>query len=390
MSSPKHPGRKRHFWSTLIWGIVVVIVSAMLAIWISGYTYLYKTLIYTYPNIDDLNIFPTRMVEDKSPKLWPISTECNKGKLPANTLTELESNESVAYLIIRNDSIVHEEYRDNYNKGSLSNSFSVAKSIVGILVGIAVDEGKFKLDDPVGKYLKAYSDTPNSKLTIRNLLMMSSGLNWDESYNSLFSITTEAYYGSDLKNLVEHLKVVEEPGKTFRYMSCNTLLLSIVISKTTGMSLTDYASEKLWIPLHAEQPAYWSLDHADGQEKAYCCFYSTARDFAKIGKLYMDSGAYNGKQIVSKEFVRESLTPINIKDDSGNSVDYYGYHWWLMKYKNHEMFYARGILGQYIVVIPDEHIIMVRLGKKRGIKSGNHYADMIAYVDGALEAYGKK
>lgn len=137
---------------------------------------------------------------------------------------------------------------------------------------------------------------------------MSSGLNWDESYSSLFSKTTEAYYGDDLKHQVLKLKVIKDPGTVFEYMSCNTVLLSLIINKTTGKSISEFASEKLWMPIHATQPAYWSLDHNDGIEKSYCCFYSSARDFAKVGKLVLDSGRWEGKQIVSKEFLNEMLT----------------------------------------------------------------------------------
>jgi CubicO group peptidase (beta-lactamase class C family) len=248
----------------------------------------------------------------------------------------------------------------------------------------------FSLDDSVGKFIPEFKEGENGKLKVRHLLMMSSGLNWNESYSSLFSQTTEAYYGSKLKDLVTHLKVVEEPGKTFRYMSCNTVLLSMIIAETSGMSISDYAAQKLWTPLGATQPAYWSLDHFEGLEKSYCCFYSSARDFAKVGKLYMDTGRWNGKNLVPYEFVKESLSPINCIDDSGKQVDYYGFHWWLMTLGTHSIFYARGIYGQYIIVIPDERIVIVRLGKQRSEKTaGNHYTDMIAYTEGVLRAFGK-
>ena len=381
--------REGLFWTKFFWSVAIVLFSSVLAIWITGYTYIYKTLIYTYPDIDDLSIFQTRMVNEKLPQPWPLASEYNKKEIPAETKAALKEFETVAYVIVRDDSLVHEEYHDNYSAVSLSNSFSVAKSIVSILIGIAVEEGKFSLDDKVGTFIPSYSSTPNDQLTIRDLLLMSSGLDWDEKYASLFSKTTEAYYGSDLTEQVSRLKVIQTPGKKFQYMSCNTVLLSLILSKTTGKTLSEYASEKLWIPLHAEQPAYWSLDHSNGEEKAYCCFYSSARDFARIGKLYLDSGKADGRQIVPLDYVRQSLTPNELLDETGKKVDYYGYHWWLAKRNGHPMFYARGILGQYIVVIPDERMIIVRLGIKRGTKLGKHYKDMMNYVDGALNAYGR-
>jgi CubicO group peptidase (beta-lactamase class C family) len=154
------------------------------------------------------------------------------------------------------------------------------------------------------------------------------------------------------------------------------------------MSLSDYASKKLWTPIEAEHNAYWSLDHKDGDEKAYCCFNSNARDFARIGKLYLDSGRWNGKQIVSEKYVLESIQPAATVDKESNSKnERYGYSWWLLpNYKGHKIFYARGVFGQYIITIPDLKMIVVRLGRKREAASVNgHPSDFYWYVDAALE-----
>ena len=377
------------FWTRFLWAIGIIIVSLMIAILISGNTYIYKTLFYTYPGIDDINIFNTRIINDSGPQPWPVSALYNKIKLSDELINELIRNESVAFLVIKNDSVLYEQYWDNYVHNSLSNSFSVAKSIVSVLVGIAIRDRLISLDDSVGKYISEYKNGANGKLKVRHLLTMSSGLNWDENYNSLFSLTTKAYYGTNLKKLVTGLKVIEEPGKIFRYMSCNTVLLSMIVSKASGMKISDYAARYLWKPIGATQPAYWSLDHQDGLEKTYCCFYSNARDFAKIGKLYLNNGIWNGQMIVPYNYVKESIVSNSCVDENGKPVDFYGYHWWLMNFKGHSIFYARGILGQYIIVIPDENIIIVRLGKIRGEKDeNNNYSDMIAYTDGVLNIFG--
>jgi len=138
----------------------------MIAIWITGYTYIYKTLIYTYPGIDDINIFDTRIVNDSSPQQWAVSSQYNKIKLTADLENELLRNESAAFLVIKNDSIIYEQYWDEYKDNSLVNSFSVAKSVVGILTGIALHDGLFSLDDPVGKFVPEYKDGENGKLKI--------------------------------------------------------------------------------------------------------------------------------------------------------------------------------------------------------------------------------
>src|SRR4030095_7718406 len=164
--------------------------------------------------------------------LWHVGRDYNKKPLTAELRKTLEGYESIAFLVIKDDSIRTEEYWDNYGKHSLSNSFSAAKSIVSILVGIAIDEGKIKsLDQPVCDFLPEFCEGQSKQLTIRHLLMMSSGLNWDESYTSLFGPTTRAYYDTDLSKQVLDLKVVTTPGKEFNYMSSNTELLALIVSK---------------------------------------------------------------------------------------------------------------------------------------------------------------
>jgi CubicO group peptidase (beta-lactamase class C family) len=176
----------------------------------------------------------------------------------------------------------------------------------------------------------------------------------------------------------------------FTYLSGNTQLLGFVLRKATGKTLSDYASEKLWKPLGAAHQAWWSLDHKNGDEKAFCCFNSNARDFARFGKLYLDSGRWNGKQIVPQDYVLASTHPAGLKNDDGKNNDTYGYMWWLIpNYKGHYVFYMRGILGQYMLVIPDQKMIVVRLGKKRLPNDSNDLPhDVTYYLDAALAMYG--
>lgn len=368
---------------------MIFIVAFNLILWISGYGYLYKALVYNYVNIDDLDLFYSRTVEAGKGEPWATGSDYNKKQLTPELRKTLEKYKTVAFLVVQNDSIRLEEYWDNYNKNSLSNSFSMAKSFVSILVGIALDEGKIKsLDQPVCDFLPEFCGENEKQLTIRHLLIMSSGLNWDESYTSLFGPTTRAYYDTDLPDQVLSLKVVDTPGKELNYMSSNTELLALVLTKATGTTLSDYASEKLWKPIGAESDASWSLDNKDGMEKAYCCFYSNARDFARIGKLYLNNGKWNGKQIVSEHYVRESITPSAITDN-GNPNKIYGYQWWITEHAGKKIFYARGILGQYIFVIPELNLVFVRLGHIRGEKdSDGQLLDVPVYIDEVIKMYG--
>jgi CubicO group peptidase (beta-lactamase class C family) len=147
------------------------------------------------------------------------------------------------------------------------------------------------------------------------------------------------------------------------YKSGDTQLLGLLLEKATGKSLSDYAAEKLWQPLGAQHPALWSVDHENGHEKAYCCFNSNTRDFARIGKLMLDSGKINGQAIIDSQYYALSIKACAIPDANGKACDYYGFQWWIDP-EHPEIFYARGILGQYIIVIPSRKEIIVRLGKK--------------------------
>ena len=384
----RKPTLKISIWTKIFWLFVVILFSTVIAIQLSGYTYIYKTLIYRYPDIDDLNIFYSQRIDEGNRAGWPVSTEYNKQKLTDSCAAELGRDESVAFLVIKDDSIRYEQYWDKYDSLSTANSFSVAKSIVSLLVGIAQHDGKLALDDAVGKYIPSYSKAPKSQISIRHLLNMSSGLNWDEAYSNLFSKTTEAYYGTDLQKLVEQLKVAEPPGVHYNYMSCNTVLLALVLEKATGVELSEYASQKLWKPLGCTSPAYWSLDHNQGLEKAYCCFYSTARDFARIGQLMCDSGKWNGRELIPADYYREITQPVLLNDEDSLPVKYYGLHWWLLRHRDRDFVYARGLKGEYIVVDPADKIVMVRLGKKRGTRlPDHHYSDMMKYLDGVLDTW---
>lgn len=368
-------------------GIGFILVIGLAAAWLhmADKNYVYKALYHNFADIDDHLIFHQRKIEAANePQPWPLAANYNQLSLPKELQQLHEQLESVAFVVVHRDSLLYEQYWDGYSEESLSNSFSVAKSIVSILVGIALQEGKIQsIDQPVGDFLPEFEEGAKAKITIRHLLWMSSGLNWDESYANPLSVTTEAYYGSDLKKVVRRLEAVEEPGQKFSYKSGDTQVLGFVLEAATGQNLADYAEEKLWRPLGAERKAEWSIDHPLGNEKAYCCFFSNARDFARIGQLYLQQGVWQGDTLVSPEYVQASLTPSGLTDaNTGEPTTHYGYQWWLLPdYKGQFVFYARGILGQYIIVIPEKELVIVRLGKKRGERLDSHPSEVIAMID---------
>ena len=372
-------------------GLIIILALASLIIIATGHSHLFKAVASTYllgrtgPSIDEHAIFESREVTTGEHQPWETGKHYNK-IYDKKLLTEIEKFNPAALLVVKHDKIVYEKYWGDYNENSLTNSFSVAKTFIGLLIGIAIDEGKINsVDDPVGNYLPKYKDNP--ELTIKHLLTMSSGINFDESYKSPFGHMAKAYYGSDIKELNKDYSLTETPGKKWTYLGGNTIILSFILEEVTGISIAEYMSQKVWPPIGAKNAALWSLDKKDGREKAYCCFYSNARDFARIGKLYLNDGLWNKRRIVSQKYVDASTcSAYNLKDKNGMPVGFYGYQMWMTYYKDMDIFYARGIQGQFIIVIPEREIVIVRLGHQRGENLPNyHPSDFYTYVDFALK-----
>ncbi|MEI7594549.1 MAG: serine hydrolase [Bacteroidota bacterium] len=370
----------------LLWVLVALIALITISYFCMPY-YVQRALIYQKPNIDDYKIFDNREIKNSNPIPWNKSVFYCKSKIDKSLREKIESFKTAAFVVVQNDSILYEEYWDGYNEQTISNSFSVAKSVVSLLIGIAVDEKKISsINDPIFKYLPDFPNLKNDSLTIRNVLKMSSGLDWNEEYAALFSPTTKAYYGKDLIELIKGVKVSEKPGVVFRYLSINTQILALVVEKATGKPVSKYAEEKIWSKIGAEHDALWSVDKKEGMEKAYCCFNSTAKDFARIGKLILNKGKWNNQQIVSEKYILESTTASSdLKDKDGKKVDFYGYQWWYLNYKGLKIPYARGILGQYIFVIPEKNAVVVRLGHERSSSyEGSFPSDILMYLETAL------
>lgn len=364
-------------------GLAVLVVLAIYLALPQNH-FIIRALIYQHVNIDDYSLFHNRTVKKGIEQPWAVSTSYNTYNLSEDQLKYFDQFKTVAYLVIKDTAILSETYWDGYGQNSISNSFSMAKSIVSLLVGCAVQDGFIKsIDEPIGNYLPEFKEGDKGKVTIKHLLTMSSGLSWDESYSSLFSLTTKGYYGKDLPKLVLNQEAIKEPGKLFEYRSGDTQLLSLIVEKATGKHLADYASERIWSKIGAENDALWCLDRKDGVEKAFCCFNSNARDFARFGQLILNNGQWNGEQIISSDYLKESFTPADylIDSESGKPCNFYGYQWWMINFDGYDVIYARGILGQYIFAIPELNAVIVRLGHIRNnSKVNGHPEDVHMYL----------
>ena len=363
------------------------LLIALLFIFDYGYIFKGINVIYMQGHstayIDDYTEFDNRTIEAGEIQPWPLHEDYNTVS-PTNELKELNNElQTVAFLIIKNDSIWFEDYAEGYGKNSLTNSFSMAKSITTALLGKAIKDGFIEsLDQPVRDFFPSMETPYDAPLTVGDLSSMASGLNWNEDYYNPFSQTARAYFDEDIRKVVLNLKVKEEPGKEFEYLSGNTLFLGMIIEKATGKTLSEYLSESFWKPMGMRNDALWQLDSREsGLEKAYCCIASNARDFAKFGKLFKDYGNWNGRQLLDSGFVAKAIVPRF--EDSPE----YGYGLWLSDYKSKEIFYLRGVLGQYVIVIPEDDLIIVRLGKelKKREEDEDHSPDFYNYIDETYE-----
>ena len=377
------------FLKKLLKGFVVFLVVLNLAIWFSGNTHIYKGLTDTYfqgrlkPTIDDPDIFYNRVLHAKNTKSWKESSVMNSKPLSDQVIESHKTFGTKAFLVIKGDEIIHESYYDGYSKDKISNSFSMAKSVLSVITGIAVKEKKLSVEESVHNYLPEFVQEKDKELKIKHLLSMTSGMNFKESYGNPIGFMAKAYYGTDLKALTKGYELEKKPGTEYSYLGGNNLLLGFVLEKVTEEKVADYGSRMLWEKLGMENDAKWILDHEDGDEKTFTGIYATARDFAKIGKLYMNYGEMYGEQIVDSAYVVESISPINVPNVSGENTDYYGYSWWLTNYKGFKVFYMRGILGQYVICVPEKSLIITRLGQLRSMKKtkdGNVPDDLWSYL----------
>ena len=363
-------------WTTFILSFLLMLIYAF------NVEYLLKgvrTIYLTGNNtafISDYEYFENREIKNSVPQPWLLHEKYNSVTQSENLKKLNEERKTKSFLVIKNDSIVVEEYCDGQKPSSLSNSFSVAKSIVTSMMFKAIMEGKIKgLDQPLSDYFDEYKEGLASELTVGDLASMSSGMKWSEKYYSVINITSESYFTDDLRSVVLRQNIIDKPGQSFRYSSGDTQLLGMVIEKATGTTLTDYLSEKFWEPMGAENSALWQIDSKkSGMEKAYCCIASTARDFARFGKLYINKGKWNDEIILDPSYIDLSINPVF--EDS----PYYGYGWWLYNYEGKKVFTMNGHRGQFVISFPDENIIIVRQGDYNNKGRGDGSSDLFQYI----------
>jgi CubicO group peptidase (beta-lactamase class C family) len=296
----------------------------------------------------------------------PISFEFEGGQ--ADLADFLDQTDTTGLLVLADGKVVFEDaYRGN-GPGTRSISWSVAKSFVSALVGIAIEDGHIEsVEDPITRYVPELSGSAYEGVRIKDVLQMSSGARWNEDYSDPDSDINR--FGRILAiggSLDEHAMQLErelEPGTYNRYNSTDTHALGMLLARATGRDLSSLLEEKIWRPLGMEDDAYWLLDD-EGVEFAAGGLNVSLRDYARFGLLYLQGGQWNGAQIVPAKWVAQSVTPDSPHLQPGENpasdwVVGYGYQWWIPEGDEAE-FSAIGIYNQFIYVNPTRNIVIVK------------------------------
>ena len=371
--------------------LILTLSLIVIGLQITGNGFLIRGVWITYlhgetsATIDDLQYFDSRNI--KAPKIsqpWVLSEDYNQTSLNDSLKSTLSKTESVGFLVVKDDQIIHEQYWDGYSDSSLSNSFSMAKSITTMLVQIAIQKGIVdSWDQKVTDFLPDLKGPFKDKLKLKHLSNMTAGLDWNEHYTNPFDITARTYYGRDVYTIMlEEVGVIEQPGKTYEYQSGSTQLLGMALEAAAGKKISKLASQWLWKPMGAQHDAKWRLDDKGGHALSFCCFNSNLRDFARFGKLLINQGNWEGEQLLDSAFIQMA--------SKASKVEHYGYSFWINS-EDFEtpVFYMRGILGQYVIVIPEKDIVIVRLGRHRLPKpEGNaHPQDFLSITQNVIDQF---
>lgn len=420
----------RTVFKPILWLLFVLILGAL--VYISPFRYLIKGIRLTYlkgttsAHFTDWVDFDTRVIPNGS-KITDLPKFTDHSIALSDTLQNmLNETESGSYLVFRNDTLVHESYLNGFTDTHHLNSFSMAKTLSTLMIQKAIELGYIhSWDDPVRVYLPWLKGAFADRVTLRHLSTMTAGLDWNENYVSPFSITAEAYYTDDIEGVMRKLEIVNEPGVTWKYQSGSTQLLTFVLrealrtpalklkavsagkgsnsqsSQSESLSsspqklgsekqetlktyafISDFASEHIWEPLGMEASAFWSLDHANGNELGFCCLNAVSRDFGRLGLWMLNHGRW-GRAHIDSAFLSQAIRPY--KDAR------YGHSFWISQKTPIPFYYLQGLHGQYVCVIPSKNMVVVRTGKhiKRAENDNLIFTCVRTYVSEAVRLFGQ-
>ena len=305
---------------------------------------------------------PSRVIS-KSSEPYPLNyllldfSEINyKYKGKNYTLQDYIDKFNVAgMMVVRRGNILYEQYGFGNDENSKWLSFSITKSVSSMLLGAAIQDGFIKsVNDPVTKYLPELSGSNYDKISIKHILQMSSGIEWNEDYDDPYSDVNLAagLNSSNLYKYLSKLEVENKPARKFNYNTAESNLIGGIVRSAVGRNLSHYLEKKIWQPFGMESDAHWALDSTFLDELGGCCIYATLRDYARVGMFALNQGKLkDGTEVLPKKWIKDSTK-------ASKAYRYYGYQWWLSG-PPYESFYAQGIFGQMIWIDPPTQTIIV-------------------------------
>jgi CubicO group peptidase (beta-lactamase class C family) len=358
-------------------------------------------LVGTYSHFDEL--FPSRLVKRATtPWLFKRAPEptifYNFRSDQLSIENYLSRNPTTGLLIARDDTILYEHYQYARTDHDRFLSQSMAKTITAMLIGIAISENKIRsIDDPVSAYVPSLANTEYGKTSIRELLHMSSGVAFTENYDGSDDV---AKLGRDLfsepgkdpvASVAQFNTRIAPPGTKWHYASVETEILGLVLRAAIGEPVADYLDDRIWQAIGTEADASWAID-GTGQEVSFCCFNAVLRDYARIGRLLAHDGAWEGRQLIPRQWLLDATTvqPSNAYLAPGAATPYfgYGYQVWLLPGEQRR-FALLGIRGQMILVDPASKLVMVHTAVRNNPSDPASNAETIALWLGVIKQLGK-
>lgn len=310
------------------------------------------------------NIFPSIQVPAGS-RVYPLEERENITPQWENKTTlssYMKENHIGGVIVVQNDKIKLEKYADGVDKETLWTSFSMAKSVSSMLLGIALKEGAIEsLDDSLEKYIEEFKGYDYGKVTVRQLLTMTSGIAWNEDYTDPDADVAQMYQHpcegkeSHILTYMKALKFEHQPGTHWNYSTGETDLIGILIQKATGKSLSEYLSEKIWQPWGMENCAYWLADECSNLNIGGSGLSASLRDYARLGTVMLNNGKHEDTSLFSEEYLKESTSLLYETDNNGSG---YGYLWWRFKDGSYA---AVGIFGQMIYINPHKNLVIAQI-----------------------------
>lgn len=348
--------------------VLAVLIVLFLALKFSPYGYLIKGVKgayfdgHTSAHIYDRKHFDQREMPVLN-SVPLVSSAVAERVLDPEARAQVEAYETTGLLVVEQDQVVLEEYWDEHTPSTMSNSFSMAKSIITMLVQIAVQDGYIdSWDDPITKYIPEY-EIPEGAIepTLRHFSTMTAGMQIKENYKAPLSKTAKLYYGDNVVETALSIPVGKHAaGEVFEYQSAQTQILTIALSRAVGESIASFANRELFAKAGFESAATWHLDQEGGLELGFCCVNASVRDYAKLGQLVLHHGNIDGQSVVDSSFLAMAST--------GYRSPEYGHGFWIYPEPHQNVFAFRGMLGQDIIIDRAHNRVIVRVGQRSGGK----------------------